>query len=139
LLLLFWVHRSWGTTTDLVYDYDATCCILLETNKLLEKKIKNKKQQNNKTQKYKPKKNRKDQIAPERFVFVSFLFLFCFFVFIFLVRLRNPKSAFFLGKNRTTNKKKQHRNKLRQGALHIRVLFLFGKHSVAISFLLIIF
>jgi hypothetical protein len=35
-----------------------------------------------------------------------FLFLFCFFVFIFLVRLRNPKSAFFPWK-KSNNKQKE--------------------------------
>ena len=67
---------------------------------------------------------------------------FCFFfVSLFLFSRETPESqiCIFPWKNGTTNKKKQQRNKLRQGALHIRVLFLFRKHSVATSFLLIFF
>ena len=101
---MWWFPKSQG------YD-DTKWVILLETSKYLERK------------------NKKN--APECFVFISFLIFFC--LFFFLWRLRNPKSAFFLGKNKQKQKRhKKKRHKLRQSALFLFLFCIF-------SFLLCLF
>lgn len=68
-------------------------------------------------------------------------FFLCDIAFFFLGRLRNPKSAFFLGKkwrkdNKETKKKKK-KEQIAKSAYETETKHEYAKHSVAIGFLFV--